>query len=99
MNVPLVGTLMGPLEEALRDKFFPALFKGKEINDNFQKILSHSVNHGRLGIPSYQMSAESAYNTSKSPSGELVYSLLGGTSLKYVGHWAYVLRRSLAERR
>ena len=27
-NVPRVGTLMGPIEEALREKFFPTLFGG-----------------------------------------------------------------------
>ena len=32
------------------------------------------------------MSEESAYNTSKAASGELVESILGGTSLNYVGH-------------
>ena len=36
------------------------------------------------------MSAESAYNTSKAASRELVDSLLGGSALNYVGHRAYV---------
>ena len=27
-TVPGVGTLMGPIQEFLRDKFFPALFRG-----------------------------------------------------------------------
>ena len=30
-TVPGVGTLMGPIEEALRDKCFPLLFGGEEI--------------------------------------------------------------------
>ena len=34
-TVPRVGTLMGPIDEALREKFFPALFGGEEINANF----------------------------------------------------------------
>ena len=50
-TVPVVGTLMDPVEEALREKFFPALFRGEEINADFRKILGHSVNHGCLGIP------------------------------------------------
>ena len=33
-TAPRVGTLMGPIEEALREKFFPALSGGKEINAN-----------------------------------------------------------------
>ena len=57
--------MMGPVEESLREKFFPALFGGEEINSNLRKILGHSVKHGGLGIPELRLSAESAYNTSK----------------------------------
>ena len=39
-----VGTLMGPIKESLREKFFPALFRGGEINTDFWKILGYSVN-------------------------------------------------------
>ena len=73
---PGVGTLLGPIEEDLREKFFPALSRGEEINTDFRKILGHSVNHGGLGIPDPRLSSESAYNTSKAASGELVDSLL-----------------------
>ena len=45
------------------------------------------------------MSAESAYNTSKAASRELVNSLLGGSVLNYVGIGACVRRSSLAEKR
>ena len=45
------------------------------------------------------MSAESAYNTSKAASGELVDSLLGGTALNYVGHRAYVRGESAGARK
>ena len=68
-TVPVVGTLMGTIEEALRDKFFPALFGGEEINANFRKILGYSVKHGGLGIPDPRLSAEIAYNISKAVSG------------------------------
>ena len=53
-TVPRVGTLIGPIEESIREKFFPALFGGEEINANFRKILGHSVKHGGLGIPDPQ---------------------------------------------
>ena len=81
---------MGPIEEALREKFFPSLFGGEEITDDFPKILGHSVKHGGLGIPDPRQSAECAYNTSKAASRELVDSLLGGSVLNYVGHRACV---------
>ena len=42
---------MGPIEEALREEFFPAIFRKEEINDNFWKILVHGVKHGGLCIP------------------------------------------------
>ena len=50
-NFPGVGTLIGPIEEALREKFFTSLFGGEEITAEFRKILGHSVKHGGLGIP------------------------------------------------
>ena len=90
---------MGPIEEALREKFSPALFGGEEINANFRKILSHSVKHGGLGIPDPQLLEESAYNTSKAASREVLDSLLGGSDLNWVGHRACVHKASLATRR
>ena len=87
-TVPGVGALMGPIEEALREKFFPSLFRAEKINADSQKILGHNVKHGSLGIPDPRQSAESAYNTSKAASRELVDSLLGGSALDYVGHRA-----------
>ena len=77
---------MGPIEEALREKFFSSLFRGEDINADFRKILSRSVKHGGLGISDTWHSAESAYNTSKAASRELVDSFLGGYVLNYVGH-------------
>ena len=85
---------MGPIKEALREKFFPALFGGEEINADYRKILGHSIKHGRLGIPDPQSSAESSYNTSKADIRELVDSLLGGSVLNYIGHKACVRKAS-----
>ena len=98
-TVPRVGTMMGPIEESLREKFFPALFVGEEINTDFRKILGHRVKHGCFGIPDPRLSEESAYKTSKAASRELVDSLIGGSVLNYVGHraclrWARLAARS-----
>ena len=60
MTVPGVGTLPGPIEEAIREKLFPALFEGEEINAEFWQILGHSVKHGGLGLPDPRLSAESS---------------------------------------
>ena len=55
-TVPRVGTLMGPIEEPLRDKSFSALSRGGGvINTNFRQILGHSIKHVCLGILDPQM--------------------------------------------
>ena len=90
---------MGPIEESLREKFFPALFRGEDINADFLKILGHSVKHRGLGILDPMFSAESAYNTSKAASEELVDSLLGDSALNYIGHRACVCWASLVAKR
>ena len=90
---------MGPIEETLREKFFPALFGGEDIDANFRQILGHSVKHGGLGIPDPRLSGDSSYNTSKAASAELVDSLLGGSALNYLGHRSYIRKASLAARR
>ena len=89
-TVPRVGTLMGPIAEVLREKLFPALFREGETNANFWQILGHSVRHDSFGILESWLSVESAYNTSKADSGELVESILGGSTLYYVGHMSCV---------
>ena len=89
---------MGPIEEALREKLFPALFGGEDINSKFRKILCHCVKHGGLSISEPRRSAESAYKTSKEDSGELVYSLLGGSSLNYIVHRACISGESAGAR-
>ena len=98
-TVPVVGTLMGTIEEALREKFFPALSGGEAINADFRQILGRSVKHGGLGIPDPRLSADRAYNTSKADRRELVDSLLGGSVLNYVGHRACICKAGQTERR
>ena len=90
---------MGSIEEALREKFFLALFGRGEINADFRKILGHSVKHGGSVIPEPWLLADIAYNTSKVNSRELVDSLLVGSTLNYVGHRACVSRESVGERK
>ena len=98
-NVFVIGILMVPIEEALRDTFVPAIFGEEDIDTGFRKIFSHSVNCGSLGIPDPRSSAYSAYNTYKASSKELIGSLLGGNALKYLGHRACVRRASTGARK
>ena len=90
--------MMGPIEEEIREKFFPLLFGGEEITADFWHILGHSVNHCGLCIPQPGLSAESEYNTYKAASRELVDYLLGGSVLNYVGHRACVSKASQTAR-
>ena len=92
MTVPGVGTVMGPIEEALREKFFPALFRGEEIDANFRKNLGHSVKHGILGITDPGCQQRVHKTPLRRIVGNWFYSLLGGSALNYVGHRACVRR-------
>ena len=98
-TIPQVGALMGPIEKTLREKSLPTLAGGEETDTDFRKILGHSANHGGLGILYPWLSAESAYNTYKANSGELVGSLLGGIDLNYVRHRECVRKESAGVRK
>ena len=53
------GTLMGPIEEALREKFSPALFGREYIDAYLRKSMGHTVKNGGLSIPYPRLSEES----------------------------------------
>ena len=50
-TVPGAGTMIGPIEDALREDFFHALFGVEEVNADLREILVHSMKRGGLGIP------------------------------------------------
>ena len=90
---------MVPIEEALSETLFPALFGVEEINVDFRKSLGRIIKHSSLGIPDLRSSSDIIYNTSKAASGELVGSLLGGTALNYIGHRACIHGASAGARK
>ena len=67
-NVPGVGYLMGPIENALREAIFPPLFGGEDINADLIEILGYSVKRGGLGVSDPRLSEDRVYNTSKAAS-------------------------------
>ena len=93
-NVPGVGTLVGPIDDSLREAFFPAIFGWEEVSADLSEILGYIMRCGGLGIPDPRMSKECAYNTSKSSSEVLVGSHIGGTNLNYVAHKGCLCRAS-----
>ena len=50
---------MDTIEEALRETFFSALFRGEEVDADFGKILGHTVKCGILGIHDPRLSVKS----------------------------------------
>ena len=90
---------MGPIEEAIRETFFLALFGGEDIDTEFRKILGHRVKCGGLGILHPRPSEECAYNNFKEASEELVDSLLGGTALNYAGNRDFLCRAIVGVRK
>ena len=50
--------IMGPIEDAPRETFFPALFLGEEVSADLREILGRSVKCGGLGILDPYLSVE-----------------------------------------
>ena len=50
-TVPGVGSLIGLIEDSLREAFFPALFGREQVISDLKEILGRSVKRGGLGIP------------------------------------------------
>ena len=89
-TVPGVGTMIGPIEDALREDLFPTFFGGEEVRAELREILGHSLKWGGLDIPDPRLSAEHVYNSTKAASDALVGSLLGGTNHNYIYNKAFM---------
>eukprot|EP00957_Ditylum_brightwellii_P157622 11996682-Ditylum_brightwellii.AAC.1 len=73
---------MGPIEEALRLHFLPALMGGP-VSEELRVLMAHSVKRGGLGIPNPTVVADHSYATSAACCKELVQSLLHKSTLNY----------------
>ena len=49
-TTPGISKALQPLEDAIHQKFIPALFEGKFISEDFRKVLSLPARLGGLGI-------------------------------------------------
>ena len=94
-TIPGVGSLMGPIEDALREALLPALFRGEEVSAKLKEILGHSVKKRDLDIQNPRLLEECAYNTFKSAIEVLLGSRVGGTDLNYVARKGCVCRASV----
>ena len=61
--LPGVGTIIGPIEDALREAFLPALSGGEEVSDDLREILGHKVKRGGLNLPYPCLSVDHAYKS------------------------------------
>jgi hypothetical protein len=85
-TVPGAGEKMGPIEEALKEHFLPALFGGK-VDADLRELVGHSVRNGGLGLPDPTLTAARNHETSVSCCVELTDSLLEGIELDCAEHY------------
>eukprot|EP00957_Ditylum_brightwellii_P085560 6507902-Ditylum_brightwellii.AAC.1 len=81
---------MGPIEEALRRHFFPALFRELDPGEMEKKreLWGHSVKRAGLGVPDPTSMVEHCYATSRVCCDVLGTSLVEGKGMQYAAHKA-----------
>ena len=97
---PRAAAHLGPVEEALRDIFIPALFgrPTMKVTDDDRLLYTNSVKAGGLAIRDPCHEALSLNTTSKEASSVLVKALVEGTELSLAGHRASVKKASALAR-
>ena len=85
-NLPVVSAPMEPIDTALKEAFFTALFWGEDVEDGLRYVLRYGVKFSGLGIPAPRRKAARVYATSEARYEALVESLLNGSDLNYIGH-------------
>ena len=85
---------MGPVEEALANKFLPKLLGLQSISERLRKQLSPEVNRAGLQIPDPMEAADKSYRTLQVCCERLVEYLLTGEALSTEEHRACVRRGS-----
>ena len=87
---------MGPVEDALRNVFLPALFgrPNMPVSDDDRLLYTNSVKAGGLGIRDPYHEAMALNLTSKEASKVLVKALVEGTDLSLAGHRKAVKKAS-----
>ena len=93
---PRAAAHLGPVEEALRNVFIPALFgrPNMRVLDKDGLMYTNSVKAGGLGIRDPCHEAMALNTTSKEASKVLVEALVEGTELSLAGHRKSVKKAS-----
>ena len=86
--VPNVGPLLAPIEEAIREKFIPALFgfSPSDLTGEMRYLLSLSVKQGGLAIRHPVEQAPLCYETSRASVDHLVETLVDRRTLSLTVH-------------
>ena len=83
-TVPGVGEYMGPVEEALANKFLPKLLGLQSISGGLRKLLALGAKRSGLGIPDLEEAADEIHQKSQVYSEHLVDYLLTGEAISTV---------------
>ena len=97
---PRAAEHLGPIEDALRKVFLPALFgrPNMTVSDEDRLLYTNSVKAGGLGIRDPCQEATALNQTSKEASKVLVHALVEGTDLSLTGHKKAVKKASATAR-
>ena len=85
-----VGEYMGPVEEALTNKFLLKLLGLQSILGRLRKLLALGFKRAGIGIPNLTEAAGNSSKTSQACCERLVESLLTGETLSTAEHRAWV---------
>ena len=85
---PEVGEAFGPVEEALREIFFPALFEGLRKGVSYREITRLPVNQAGLALPDPIQTAPENWTASCVITGYLVAALRGQVVFRTADHSA-----------
>ena len=80
-TIPGVGEYMGPVEEALENKFLPKILGLESISVRLRNLLDLGAKRAELGIPNPTEAGNGSHRTSLACSERLVESLLIGEAL------------------
>ena len=99
--VPGVEEFLGPVEDAIREFFVPAMLQleAREVSDEFRQFLSHGVKQGGMNIREPAKSAARLHQSSSEACATLVASLKGDARLDSMAHAQCVRKASTAARK
>ncbi|KAL7461468.1 hypothetical protein ACHAXS_001898, partial [Conticribra weissflogii] len=100
--VPGIAQALAPVEAAIRSDFLPALFGGTtpmSIDDDFRRLLGHSVKMGGIGIRDPTKTADRLFEASKEATAHLAANLAVNAEFAVETHRAHVRQASARMRK